>query len=326
MLRAHLLAGEQEVVTLDGAGAVQEAVRAGTGTLWVDLEGADVRQDLEALAACLGMDTEVIDDCVSGAQRPRVDEYDEFLVALLYDPSDPARPEQFDPAKLAFVLGTRFLVTIHERPLACITNLRGQMARRGKALLRRGADHLFFMIVDAMVDGCIACAEAYEDRLDALEEQSLSPDSPGRVLLGELSDIRREVAGLRRLVLAQREAVGPFAHGGYAFIDAPARDNFAHVSAHLTHAVELTDALRDITHGVLDNHYAMQGERTNAFMRTLTLFATLTMPLSLIAGIYGMNLVLWPPQGEPLTTVLVLSGMVTVVLIMLLYFRRRNWL
>ena len=203
--------------------------------------------------------------------------------------------------------------------------MRDRCGRHPTKVLAQGVDTLLHQIIDMMVDNFLGVADKYEDRVEELEERSLS-QSVDESILEDVSNVRRDLLELRRVAAAQRELVMPLSEGEYDYVSERLGQHFNHVRDHLIKAVELIDAQRERLTGVRDNYHTTLAVRTNDVMKTLTVFAAVLLPLSVIAGVYGMNLPVWPASESPFSFWVVLAAMVAMGGAMLVYFKRRGWL
>ena len=325
MLTAYLRRSDGSAETLTDLDALARAWPVEGGAIWVDIDRPE-RSTLERVGAIFQLEPESIEDCLSGTQRPRVDEFDDEMFLVLYGMLGVGgETSEFAPRKLAAFCGASFLVTVHSEPLLTIQEARERCGRHPAQTLGRGTDHVLYTIIDSMVDKYLTVVEAYEERLDGLEEASLDPASDGAVP-EEMTALRRDLQRLRHLTASQRELLIPIARGEMDHISESLEPRFAHVRDHLTQVLDSIERHRDMLGAIHENfHYALAA-RLNRTMRTLTLFSTLLLPLSLVAGIYGMNLPLWPPSHEPWSFWAVLGGMGCLAIGLAVYFRRRRWL
>jgi magnesium transporter len=312
------------IETLNQTDVLEAASTRQAHALWIDLE-QPTENEVRAVGQAFNLDAEAVEDCLHGEQRPRIDEFDECIFLVLYGALGPEDRSEFEPRKLAAFCGPNLLITVHGRPLRSITGVRDRCRRNAANLLARGVDFILYSIIDAMVDNHILVTEDYETRLEELEEISLDPDVDESVLVRS-AELRRELLELRRLATTHRELLAPLAKGEYEHLSDALEQRFGHVEDHLLQTIELLDSLRERLNGVRDSYHTTLAGRTNAIMKTLTLFATLLLPLSMIAGVYGMNLPLWPPPDNPSSFWAVLALMLTITLALLTYFRRKRWL
>jgi len=294
--------------------------------IWIDLE-APTDEEMVELHKLIPLDDCAREDCLHGAQRPRIDEFDEYIFLVLYGMrgADLDDIEQVEPRKLAAFFGPRFLITIHRLAMASINEERERARRLPANYLADGPDDVLYRIVHRMVDRFTGVAELYETAVEVLEDRSLA-DYIDRELLVEASDLRRALLEMRHLAVCQRELIRPLAEGDLDYIAPDLHPHFSHVADQLAQVIELIDSMREQIAGVRDNYRTSIATRTNEIIRMLTIFATIMLPLSLIAGIYGMNLPSWPPPDNPVSFWVVIGVMATIATTMLFYFRRKRWL
>jgi magnesium transporter len=324
MLWAYALYPDSSTEPLSDVETAAHAWAEKKALVWLDLEGFS-REELERLGSAFNLRAENIDDCIEGEQRPRVDEYDNALFLIAYAMIAPEDPPRYAPRKVCFFIGERYLISVHAEPLRTIQPVRRHCSSHIRQTLDRGLDFLLYTIIDGMVDNLLLCAEYYEEKLDALEDRSLSSEIDPNVL-DELALVRWDLIAFRRQMMSMREAIMPFSRGMYTHFSPGIESRFRHVVDHISVGLELSEGLREIMQGIRDNYHAHLAERTNSLMRTLTLFASIMMPLTLIAGFYGMNVVLWPNTDLPSTTWVITGGMIALAVGMYGYFRYRHYL
>lgn len=313
--------------TIDSISAVEDVPRIAAqadAEVWLDLD-QPTEDEVRAVGRAFDLDAEAVEDCLHGEQRPRIDEFDSYTFMVLHSAVSPESGSTFDPRKLAVFCSSNLLITVHREPLPSVRATRKRCEKNPAHMLERGVDFILYTIIDAMVDNYTLVADACETRLDELEDRSLGVDLD-ESLLTDSADLRRELLELRRLATAQRELLIPVAKGEYDHISESLEQRFSHVADHLKDAAEMVDALRERLNAVRDNYHTALANRTNAIMRTLTIFATIVLPLTLLAGIYGMNVPLWPPSDQPGSFWGILVAMLVITGAMLLIFRRRRWL
>lgn len=318
----HHSDGRSEPITsLDALDSIRSDAEA---AVWIDLTSPPP-EEMQAVAARFNLDPEAVDDCLTGEQRPRVDEFDDAIFIVVYGAVGAEAADVFDPRKLAAFLGTRYLITVHHESLRTIATATSRCTRFPAQLIGRGPDFVLYTLLDGIVDNYIRVAELYEDRLEAIEDSALTHD-PEDEIPARLAELRRELLSLRRIAASQLELLWPLERGEFPFVAGPLERRFAHVEDHLTHVIELVDSLRDRIDGVHEIYHATLATRMNNIMKTLTLFATILLPLTFIAGIYGMNLPFWPPPENPQSFWIVLGMMLGIAVAVFIYFRRRRWI
>lgn len=324
MIQGYLYHPERKLTRLATLEEARAAVDDPEVTLWLDLE-AESGETLQRLGELFGLNPGSIDDADDNDQRPRIDDYGAYLFIVMYASLAPEDPPEFAPRQLALFLSRNYLITVHNQPIRALKTAADRVCRLPDRALGRGVDIHFFHIADYLVDNFVICAESYEDVLDTLDEESMSPDCDSNVLTN-LAQVQRTLIRMRRMASAQRELAAQIAGGEYEYISDEVDRRFEHIYQHLTHAFELIEGMRETCHSIRDNYYALLAERTNKLMRTLTIFSAFLLPMTFLTGFYGMNLHLWPASDSPYGMAFVVILLSTTALCMLIYFRKRKWL
>lgn len=322
MLTGIALHEDGRTERFDTVERVGELRRDARCRLWVDIE-APQGPEVRTLAKLFNLDPEAVDDSLRGDPPPQIGEFDDSMYMLVYGSVGRDGQRLFEPKKLAIFMGSHWLITVHEKALRVIDQQWERSRSLPTHLLHRGVDQLLHTIIDTIVDNLFIVARGLDERLDALEERSLEPEPDQRVL-ADLSRLRDEVRELRRITATQRELLLPLARGEFDYIDEDLQGRFIHVQSHLTAAIEMADSLREICTGIRENYNAALANRLNAIMKTLTLFATVMLPLSFVAGLYGMNV---PIPGSENAWMFweLLAAMLVGGAAMYLFFKFRKW-
>lgn len=315
-----------QTVRLDSPTGLAEILANPENVVWIDYE-APTEADLQQLTGLIPLDSDAVEDCLIGEQRPRIDEFDDYIFLVLYGmPALIDGPgEELLPRKLAAFCSQRFLITVHKEALPSITEIRERGGRNPAQLLAGGSDEVLYCIVDRMVDRYIEIIEHYEGQIETLEDRSLANDLD-RELLSDVARIRAHLLDVRHLAISQRELIRPLANGEFDYIGNDLGIGFRHIADHLAHVIDLADALREQLTSIREIYHVAIATRTNEVIKTLTLFASILLPLSVIAGIFGMNLSTWPIPEHAGSFWVVIVGMLVIAGALLLYFRRRHWI
>lgn len=295
------------------------AARAAGGAVWVDVTAPDAAAFVP-LQEAFGLHPLAVEDCLHEQQRVKLDLYPDtaFLVWAFAERADGSL---MTTTELDIFVGKGFLLTSHHGPLALIDQI---ACEAGPALLR-GADWTLHTILDRGVDALLPLIDGLSDSLDGIEDALL--DNPGRDDLQRLYAIKRTLVRVYRIVGAERDALRGMARR-QEFISQDAYLYFQDVSDHLARAVDTIDTYRDVASGAMDIYLSAVNNRLNDVMKRLTIVATVFMPLTLITGIFGMNLTvgMWPPTSASWSFATVMLSMAVIIVAMLWYFRRRDWL
>lgn len=317
---------ETGVETFDG---VRQAKRA-PGITWVDATGASF-EELSAVAKEFGIHQLSVED-VNRDVRPKVEEFTDHTFVVCKDASltrgDTTFSEEVRTTQVGIFIGDDWLVTASTERVDAVNTVWEAMTLGKSRLLRFGADFVAYRVIDRIVDDYFHLLEEMEDTIEAIEDGIL--DGPDPEVLGSLNDIRRDLLSIRKLLWPTREAASILARGDPDQIQDQTEKYFRDVHDHLVQLVDLTETYRDLARGAREIYLNNLSQSTNEVMKTLTVVATIILPLTLVAGIFGMNFqgggYNMPELAWPFGYPAVMLGMGLVSAIMLVYFRREGWL
>jgi magnesium transporter len=296
--------------------------------VWVDVEGLGDADIVAALGEVFGLHLLALEDVLNTHQRAKVDEYGEhlFIIARMVRLTDRLESEQ-----LSLFVGPGFVLSFQDQPGGdCLDPVRERL-RKGQGRLRQaGADYLAYALLDAVVDGYFPVLDQYAERLENLDEQ-VTEQEP-RETMHRIHDMRGDLLMLRRAIWPHREALNALARDSHPLITQETRLHLRDCLDHVVSIVDLTETYREMCSDLRDYYLATVSNRTNEIMKVLTVIATVFMPLTFIAGLYGMN---FSPDHSPwnmpelrwyLGYPFALALMSAVTAGMLWYFRRKGWL
>lgn len=291
---------------------------------WINVDGLHDVEVIRALGEHHAWHPLLLEDILGTGQRAKVEEYDGYLFVVLPMLSwDPER-RQVVHEQLSLVLGAGYVVTFQERWGDVFDGIRERL-RQGKGRIRaRGADYLAYALMDAVVDHCFHVLEGIGDVVEELEEDVLN-DS-GRDTMIQLHALKRELIAVRRAVWPMRDMLAQVVRDDEDMFHPETEVFLRDVHDHAVHVVEGVEVLRDVVAGAVDLHLSMLGVRTNEVMKVLTIMASIFIPLTFFAGIYGMNFEHMPELAVPWAYPAVLAAMAALAVGMVLFFRRRGWM
>jgi len=290
--------------------------------LWVDLAAPSIPESL-VLSNTFAFHRLSVEDAMSKLQYPKIEPYDGYLYVILHGIGFRAGEHGFVTHDVDFFLGRNFLVTVHDGHSPSIDELRGHCPRNA-SILGEGPVALFHRIVDSMVDQYRPEVEKLEDALDDIEKAVFERPTPA--LVREILDQKRDVSSLRRVTTPQRDVIGRLARREFADISIEMAFRFRDVYDHLVRLNDEALIFHDRITGILDAHLSSVSNRLNEVMKVLTVVATIFMPLTLVSGLYGMNVALPRFPGGDAAQFWWLFGICAgVVVVMLALFRRRRW-
>ena len=320
--RVALLRGEEELTR--GGLELLDAWQPGSeAKLWIDVAEPDQESIEPLLEGRFGFHELAAEDTLSPETLPKYDPYPnyDFFVFRAVDVDLGEHAAQ--SYKLAAFLGSNFLVTVHKE----LHNRMNEIWERlpgDRRLLSAGPDFLLHAIVDAMVDEHFPLLEKIDDRVDEVQDAIFTDPRPGQ--LDELLHLKRDVNLLRRHSLPQRDLLNQISRGDAQFIRREHLIYFRDVYDHMFRITETIDVQRDAMAGAMEAYLSVISNRTNEIMRVLTVFSAIMLPLSLIAGIYGMNFEHMPELHWLGGYWYALGLMAIIAVAMLIFFRRKGWI
>lgn len=290
---------------------------------WVNIGGVHHVDLLESVGKQFQLHPLLLEDIANTDQRPKLDDYENYLFLVLKMLTTSQRGEM-QVEQVSFVLGRNFVLSFQEDGSDVFESVRNRL-RGGKGRLRHGgSDYLLYALVDAIVDHYFSVLEVLGERIDTLQERVITDPQPGT--LRDIHALKRELLIIRRAVWPLREALSNLSRAEGPFLQEPTKPFFRDVYDHVIQIVDTVETLREIVSASLDIYLSSVSYRLNAVMRVLTVITTIFMPLSFIAGVYGMNFEHMPELQWPWGYPVVLSLMGVVAAVMLIGFRRRRWL
>ena len=322
--RVSVIAYTHDVVTETEGKTLDEALAAaGPGVRWINVDGADVPL-LHELGARFKLHPLALEDVLSGPQRPKVEHYaDHYFMALRMLRCTTPGQADIDDEQVSVFFGHDWVITVQERPGGDVFDPVREAIRQRRGRVREaGADYLAYLLLDAVVDALFPVLEAVSDHVEVLESETLG-GAPRT--LQALQHTRHSVLSLRRAIWPTREAIGVLQREENALISAETRVFLRDSHDHAVQALELVEAFREMLAGMMEVYLSVQNQRLNEVMKVLTVIATLFIPLTFIASIYGMNFELMPELKWRWGYAWALGLMATTAAGMLLFFRRKGW-
>jgi magnesium transporter len=321
---------EARVDTIDAA-----LTRLGPGAVtWINVEGLGDPTVFARLGDHLGLHPLAVEDILNVPQRPKVERFDKLMFVVmnmtwLERPGEahggrPA-PAVIREEQVSLFFGPDWVVTIQERANGdCFGHVR-EALRHGRGRVREGsADHLAYLLVDAVVDAYFPVIDALAERMHRLEEDALGP-APVRATLLSLTGLRHDLIAVRRAVWPMREVATVLQREESQLITPETRVFLRDVYDHAVQALEIVESLRETAVSVMEVFLSVQNQRLNEVMKVLTVIATIFIPLTFIASIYGMNFKHMPELEVPWAYPAVLGVMLATAAGMIGYFKWRGW-
>jgi magnesium transporter len=304
--------------------------RAAEGTTWVRATDA-TRAELDAVAEAFDVHPLAIED-IRKDVRPKTEEFPDYTFTLIKDAElrrgEGSFEEEIDAEPVGIFLGEDWVLTLSTAAVPAIDAVWGRVRGEDQRLLQRGADFTACKVADELVDEYLDILDQLETGIEAIEEAVL--ESTEIETLERINAVRRDLLAFRKIAWPTREAINLLARGDTPFVREETEKYYRDVYDHLVQVVDLIETYRDLTNGARDIYLNTLSQSTNEVMKVLTVVATIFIPLTFVAGVYGMNFaggpLNMPELGWEFGYPAVMLGMGLVLAIMLVQFRRRGWL
>lgn len=300
---------------------VEEMLALG-GKLWVDVHGLGDETTLRRLASLFSIHPLALEDLVNVPQRPKIESYEGnvLMIARMFHRADDA----ISAEQVGIVVGERSVVTVQERPGDVLEPVRSRL-RSGKGPIRASApDYLAYALIDAVVDAYYPLVEDVSEELLLIESELLSHQD--QETLHQLNQIRKDLVMLRRALAPQRDALQAIQRSPPRLISPPVLASLRDPLDHCAQLVDAVDAERESAGNLQNMYLGLLSNRMNEVMQVLTILASIFIPLTFIAGLYGMNFEYMPELHVRWGYHALLAVMVLTAVVMLTFFTRKGWL
>lgn len=293
-----------------------------SGVLWVSLDGSHDTPLIEALGKRFGLHALVLEDITTIGQRPKVDDYSDYLFATLHmlehDAESGVRVNE-----ISLIFGRGWVLSVQEHLSSCFDSLLGRL-EKGSKLRKGGADYLAYSLVDAVVDNYFVVLEKLGDEMETYQQQVV--ENPTPQTLRALNRLRNDLLLCRKSISPLRDAIIMLQRSESTLIESSTDIYLRDLYDHIVQALDSVDIMRELLTGLHDLYLSTVSNRLNAVMKTLTMIATIFIPLTFVSGIWGMNFAVLPLSDHPEGFWVVGGLMLAMGLGMYWWFRKRKWL
>jgi magnesium transporter len=296
-----------------------------TGVTWINVDGLHETEALGKLGEQFGLHPLVIEDILNTEQRPKVEDYGEYIFCVLkslYHVDEESGEPEIE--QISLVLGPNYVLSFQEREGDEFDPIRERIRGDKGRVRKSGADYLLYALVDLIVDRYFVVLERFGDTMESLEEALVA--DPTTETLHTIHHLKREMAFLRKSLWPLREVVGGLERSESPLVHESTGLYLRDVYDHTIQVIDAVETFRDMLSGMLDMYLSIVSNRMNEVMKVLTIIATVFIPLTFIAGVYGMNFRHMPELEWPLGYPLVWIVMIVIAVLMVVYFRRKRWL
>jgi len=291
---------------------------------WMNVVGLHDVKLIEGLGRAFDLHPLLLEDVLNTEQRPKLDDFESSVFLILRTLHYDEATSEISSEQISLVLGPDYLMTFQEIEEDPFEPIRERL-RASKGRIRKlGPDYLAYALIDAIVDHYFVVLEKIGDGIEELGEAAVNDPSPET--LHTIQTLKRELSYMRRSIWPLREVVSAFQRDGSALVQESTGVYLRDVYDHTIQVVETIEAFRDMVSGMFDTYLSSVSNRMNEVMKVLTIIATIFIPVTFIAGIYGMNFRNMPELEWPWAYYGTLGLMAVVCVVMILYFRKKRWL
>jgi len=295
-----------------------------SGVTWLDVDGVHQNEILEAVGVHVNLHPLVIEDIHNTYQRPKVEDYEDYLYIVLKMISWDVDSTEIQAEQVSLILGQNYVLSFKEDPGDIFDSIRTRL-QEGKGRIRKlGADYLAYSLLDQVVDNYFIVLENLGEQIEDLEEELVT--NPDASTLQTIHHLKRELIFLRKSIWPLREAISSLERGESSLFQPETLVYLRDVYDHTIQVIDTIETFRDMVSGMLDIYLSSVSNHMNEVMKVLTIIATIFIPLTFIAGIYGMNFVNMPELQWPWGYFMVWGVMIIIFIGMLIFFKRKKWL
>jgi magnesium transporter len=302
---------------------IQDALKDTANTLWLDIQEVD-DNDIDLLTEVFNIHPLTIEDFIMANARPKVENFKDYLYLIMFSLETNGKgSNKIKMGELDFCLGKNFLITAHNQEISPLA-VNKERIRKDSPVIKNGADFLLYAVIDSLVDSYFPIIHGFDEGVDQMSDELFK--DPTNETLKKIYNLKNEIIHLRRTIGPQADVISLLARGDYPQVTAASSIYFRNIYDGLIRINDIVGTSRDIITGAMEAYVSVVSNRLNEIMKTLTVIATIMMPLTLIASIYGMNFKHMPELEHKLGYPGVLLIMAVITIGMLFFFKRRKWL
>jgi magnesium transporter len=270
------------------------ALAAKPAITWLNIDGIHEVAIIEKVGKYFDIHPLTLEDIVHTGQRPKFEEYDDYLYTVFQMLHYDKQQNEVKSEQVSLIVGQNYLISFQEREGDVLNPVRERIRKANGRIRKLGCDYLAYALIDAVVDHYFVILEAFGQKIEVLEDEVVSDPSSKTVQI--LHDIKREMTYLRKQIWPMREVINGFSRTESPLIHESTEVFFRDIHDHTIQLIDTIESFRDILTGMLDLYLSIISNRMNEVMKVLTIIATMFIPLTFVAGIYGMNFRYMPPN------------------------------
>ena len=292
---------------------------------WININGLNNIDNIKAVGDHYHIHPLTLEDIVNTNQRPKIDEFENYLFIvfkMLYFKND----EELEYEHVSMIVGEDYVLTFQEADGDVFDDLRERISNAKGRIRTQAADYLMYAILDAIVDNYFSVIEAVGDKIEDLENNIFMAKTDSNETPTQIQSLKQDVLKIRRAIFPLREVINRLEKADVNFIDPRTHSYLRDLYDHIIQVSESIDLYREMVWSLMDMYMSIMSNKMNEIMKVLTIIATIFIPLTFVAGIYGMNFKNMPELDTKNGYFILLGFMAVLFLFMLNYFRRKKWL
>ncbi len=311
---------EKEVETIDEVFPFSDKSTA----TWINLDGIHQVDSIEKIGKHFKIHPLVLEDIMNTGQRPKMEDFNNYLFLVLKMLSYDEEENETKTEQVSLILSSNYVISFQESEGDVFDPIRERIRTDRGRIRKMGVDYLAYSLIDAIVDNYFMVLEKIGEKIEDIEDELVKNPTPE--VLHTIHRLKRELIFLRKSVWPLREVISRLERWESPLIDKSIDIYLRDVYDHTIQVIDALETFRDMLSGMLDIYLSSVSNRMNEVMKVLTIIATIFIPLTLVAGIYGMNFKYMPELDWVWGYPMVYTVMLAVSAVMLVYFRRKKWL
>ena len=291
---------------------------------WINIDGIHEVSIIEKIGKYFDLHPLIMEDIVNTEQRPKMEDFRHYVYVVLRMLYFDDEAHEIKGEQVSLILGQNIVISFQEKEGDIFNPIRDRIRNNKGRIRKMGADYLAYCLLDTIVDNYFSILEKLGDRIEEMEERLVSDPRPET--LQEIHKLKREMIFLRKSVWPLREVINGLERGETSLIHKASRIYLRDVYDHTIQVIDTVETFRDMLSGMHDTYLSSISNRMNEIMKVLTIIATIFIPLTFIAGIYGMNFKFMPELEWRWAYFIVWLVIVIVAAYMVIFFRKKKWL
>jgi magnesium transporter len=291
---------------------------------WINIDGLHQIDVIEKLGECFEIHPLVQEDILNTDQRPKIEDFEKYIFIVLKMLYTDEKTHEIHSEQVSLILGSNFVISFQESIGDVFDTIRERIRNSKGRIRKMGADYLAYGLIDAIVDNYFSILEKIGEKIEGIENEIVADPTPEKLQI--IHNLKREMIYLRKSVWPLREVISGLQRGESRLVKKPTQIYLRDLYDHTIQVMDTIETFRDMTSGMLDIYMSSVSNKMNEVMKVLTIFAAIFIPLTFIAGVYGMNFQFMPELDWKWGYFAALFGMLAVGVSLLFYFRRKKWL